>query len=47
MALRIVNNNKTYLILILKLMQYKDTSQQAFLIIYLICIFIIYLLFTW
>ncbi len=47
MALRIVNNNKTYLIFIFKLMQYKDTSQQAFLIIYLICIFIIYLLFTW
>ncbi len=28
-------------------MQYKDTSQLDFLIIYLICIFIIYLLFTW
>ncbi len=34
----IVNNNKTILFIIIKLMQHKDTSQQAFLIIYLICI---------
>ncbi len=43
-----VNNNKTLILfIIIKLMQHKDTSQQAFLIIYLICIFIIYLLLTW
>ncbi len=36
MALWIVNN-KTFYLFIIKLMQYKDTSQQAFLIIYLIC----------
>ncbi len=29
---------KHYLIFIIKLMQYKDASQQAFLIMYLICI---------
>ncbi len=34
----IVNNNKTYIFFIINLMQYKDTSQQAFLINYLICI---------
>ncbi len=34
-----VNNNKTLILfIIIKLMQHKDTSQQAFLIIYLICI---------
>ncbi len=39
MASWIVNNNKKkFLFFIIKLMQYKDTSQQAFLIIYLICI---------
>ncbi len=37
MASWIMNNNKTY-IFIIKLMQYKDKSWQAFLIIYLICI---------
>ncbi len=34
----IVNNNKTITFFIIKLMQYKDTTQEAFLIIYLICI---------
>ncbi len=39
MASWIVNNNTTlFNVFIIKLMQYKDTSQQAFLIIYLICI---------
>ncbi len=39
MASWIVNNNKKiYIFFIIKLMQYNDTSQQAFLIIYLICI---------
>ncbi len=34
-----MNKNKTLLnVFIIQLMQYKDTSQQAFLIIYLICI---------
>ncbi len=33
----VVNNNKTiFYFFIIKLMQYKDTSQQAFLIIYFI-----------
>ncbi len=38
MALWIVNNNTKSVFFIIKLMQYKDTSQQAFLIIYLICV---------
>ncbi len=46
MALWIVNNNTKSVFCIIKWMQYKDTFQQAFLIIYLMC-FIIYLLFTW
>ncbi len=37
----VVNSEKIYIYIyffIIKLMQYKDTSQEAFLIIYLICI---------
>ncbi len=34
----VVNSEYIILFFIIKLMQYKDTSQQAFFIIYLICI---------
>ncbi len=41
-------HNKTiFNCFIIKLMQYKDTAQQAFLIIWFNIYFIIYLLFTW
>ncbi len=46
MVLWIVNNKNIIKFFIIKWMQIKDTSQQAFLIIYLICIFIYCNLFT-